>query len=142
VFYHLSHTSTLLLWLFWEIVYHFLPRPTILLFYASCHSWDDKRRALHPAFFQKVESSKHFCLGCSGTTILLICPHVPCNSRHLPMCPAIGSDGGLTFCLNYPPIVILPMSASQVPRITSVSHQYSAQSCHFQENGWNWRSSR
>jgi hypothetical protein len=40
---------------------HFLPRPAwmvILLFYASCHHWDDRGTTPHPAFFPPMRSGK------------------------------------------------------------------------------------
>jgi hypothetical protein len=41
-----------LLWLFWRRGSHFLPRvawTVVLLFYTSCHSWDDSHVLLCPA---------------------------------------------------------------------------------------------
>jgi hypothetical protein len=49
-----------------------------------------------------------------------------------PFCSGYFGDGvSWTICLGWPQTSILPISASQVARITSVSHQPPAQKCNF-----------
>jgi hypothetical protein len=77
VLYHLSHASSpFCSGYFGDRALHFT-RPAcsvIVLFYASCCSWDDRHAALHIAFFFliEMESRKLFLLGWPGTMIFLI----------------------------------------------------------------------
>jgi hypothetical protein len=49
------------------------------------------------AFFLEMGVFQTFLPDWSGTVILLIsASHIPCNDRYVPLCQAIGWDGGLT----------------------------------------------
>jgi hypothetical protein len=66
----------------------------------------------------------HFLPMRPWTTILLFMLLCSWDDRHVPPCPPIGWDGVFrTFCPNWPWNAILLISASQVARITGVSHQ-------------------
>jgi hypothetical protein len=90
-----------------------LPRPActlILLFYTSHHCWDATRST-----FPQV---------LTGTIILLIsASHVACDDRCMPLWPGIDWNGiSQTIYPRWLQTVVLPISASQVARITSMSH--------------------
>jgi hypothetical protein len=49
-----------------------------------------------------------------------------------PLCSGNFGDGAFwTICLGWPQTMILLISASQIARITGVSHQHSAGACNF-----------
>jgi hypothetical protein len=114
-----SHSLTRLAWTEIFLVYasHLLPQSPTL-------HWDGvSRRFLFCLFI--------FCLGWPWTVMLLISTSkVAWNDWHVPLCSAIGWDGGLpNYLTGLASNSILPISASQVPKITGVSYQHPATLC-------------
>jgi hypothetical protein len=77
-----------------------------------------------PAFLLRWGSHQLFCLGRPVATILLTsASHVAWDDRCASLHPAIGWDEvSWTPCLDWSLTTILPNSASQVARITGMSH--------------------
>jgi hypothetical protein len=96
-----------------------------LLFYTSHHCWDDRHISLCPDFSVKVDSHELFCVDWPNPSDLRL-PHI-LDDKHIPLHLAIGLDGvSLILCLRWPQTMILPISTSQVGRITGMSHQCRA----------------
>jgi hypothetical protein len=104
----------------------------VLLFYASCYCWGDKYVPPHPASFQWDEISQtvffFFNLGYSGTVIFpSSASNVVWDAKCMPLHLGIGWDGvSLNFCWIWLWITVLTISisASQIGRITNMSHQH------------------
>jgi hypothetical protein len=100
-----------------------LPWTTILPFYALGHGWDDSHMPPCLAFF-------HWDEGLTNVFVQVVLPisasHIAWNDRSNPT-PSCYWDGvSETFCPSWLWTTNLPISASQVSRITGMSHQHLA----------------
>jgi hypothetical protein len=115
-----------------EIRYCLLTRPmwtTILLDYGSYCCWDYRCLPPCPAFFMEIKSHELiFCWDWPGTVNLLISAScIVWDARGELLLSTTGWDRvSQTFSLDWPPTVILLILASQVARITGLSHWHPA----------------
>jgi hypothetical protein len=86
--------------------------------YTSCHYWGDRCTPLCSAFFREMGSHKRLCPGWPGTVSFTISAACIAEMTGACLCIQLWLRWGLT---GMPRMVGLPISASQVARIISVS---------------------